>query len=318
MADNTNKWAGTNPWLGLGAYSEGQHLYGRDKETATLTDIILNHTAIVVYGKSGIGKSSLLKAGVFPELRRQQLVPIYLRLAHNTPLSYAQQMQKAISESVVTHDLLPADIPDLGLWDFLHRHRFTDAQGNAVTPVIVLDQFEEIFTLTQLEHKTDVQDLFTQLADVLNDVKPDKVIEAENAYSQTRSTSQPTSPALKGFTLQSFTKTALHYEKTPAFRIVVSLRDDSLYLLERNSTKIPAFKVNRYNLCALDEASALDVITKPCPTLFTQDEARRIHTTSRTSSSWPVPTSSPTSPGKPRSAWWHTKTTRCCSCPCRR
>jgi len=57
---------------------------------------------------------------------------------------------------------------------------------------------------------------------------------------------------------------------------VFSLRDDNLYLLERSCAKIPALKTNRYNLRALDEESALDVITKPSPGLFTDKEAREI------------------------------------------
>ena len=110
MSDNTNKWNAPNPWLGLGAYSEGQQLYGRDKETAALSDIIINHTTSVVYGKSGIGKSSLLRAGVFPLLRSNGFVPIYLRLIHNTDVSYVHQIENAITNSVTVHDLLPDNI----------------------------------------------------------------------------------------------------------------------------------------------------------------------------------------------------------------
>lgn len=284
MADNKNhttvdratRFANAkNPWLGLGSYHEGQQLYGRNKETADLTEIIVHHTASVVYGKSGIGKSSLLRAGVFPQLRQNGLVPIYLRLAHNTDVSYTQQVENVIAENVALKDLLPNDIPDMGLWDFFHRHQFFDSDGSPVTPVIVLDQFEEIFTLTQVEHKTDVQAFFSELADVLNDVKPDRVIEAEVANN--KQTAQPhTMTSRSGFVLQSLSRATLKYEKSPSFRIVFSLRDDSLYLLERSSAKIPALKTNRYNLRALDEQSALDVITKPCPDLFSEKEAREI------------------------------------------
>ena len=275
MAENTNKWSSPNPWLGLGAYSEGQQLYGRDKETIALTDIIINHTASVVYGKSGIGKSSMLRAGVFPQLRCNGFVPIYLRLVHNTEVLYVQQIENAITDSITAHDLLPDNIPDLGLWDFLHRHHFTDSEANMVTPVIVLDQFEEIFTLTQVNHKADVQALFNELADVLNDVKPDRVMEAEHLYAQDKATTKDTTYS-SDFILRSLSNATLRYEKSLSFRIVFSLRDDSLYLLERNSAKIPAIKANRYYLCALDEASALEVIMKPCPGLFNDNEGKEI------------------------------------------
>lgn len=275
MAENTNKWQAPNPWLGLGSYSEGQHLYGRDKEISELTGIICNHAASVIYGKSGIGKSSILRAGVFPQLRSKGFVPIYLRLVHNTDVSYVQQIESAIRENVTLDDLLPDNIPDLGLWDFLHRYHFMDGEGNTVTPVIVLDQFEEIFTLTQVDHKSDVQNLFAELADVLNDIKPDRVMEAEKQYAQKGAVSEQSSSS-SGFILQSLSNATLRYEKSLSFRLVFSLRDDSLYLLERNSAKIPAIKANRYNLCALDEESAREVITRPIPNLFTDTNVNDI------------------------------------------
>lgn len=275
MAENQNKWSGENPWLGLVSYTEGQRLYGRDKEIVELTDIILNHNTVVVYGKSGIGKSSLLRAGVFPELRKQDFVPIYVRLEHNTDVSYTQQIESAIKEHISLEDLLPTDIPDLGLWDFVHRHHFNDATGHAVTPVIVLDQFEEIFTLTQKEHKSDVQHFFSQLADLFNDVKPDAVIKAESDYRKKHAAaSTENSNKSGGLLIGSIGR--FNYERTPLFRLVFSIRDDSLYLLERKSDKIPPLKTNRFNLNALDEENALQVIMSPRPGLFTQEEGHKI------------------------------------------
>lgn len=276
MADITNKWSGENPWLGLGSYSEGQKLYGRDREIEALTEIILNHPAIILYGKSGIGKSSLLKAGVFPQLRQNAMVPVYIRLVHNTETSYARQIENAISEMVNVRDMLPSTVPDLGLWDFMHRHQFTDSNGNSVTPVIVLDQFEEIFTLTDANHKGEALKLFTELADVLNNVKPDKVIQAEESHSKTIKAQIPTAQST-GFVIQAPSrKTTFNYNLSSSFRFVFSIRDDSLYLLERNCAKIPALKINRYNLIALDEANAMDVITKPASGLFSNEEAHEI------------------------------------------
>lgn len=275
MAENQNKWSGENPWLGLVSYTEGQRLYGRNKEIAELTEIILNHNAVVVYGKSGIGKSSLLRAGVFPELRKQDFVPIYVRLEHNTDVSYTHQIENAIKEHITLKDLLPADVPDLGLWDFVHRHHFNDATGHAVTPVIVLDQFEEIFTLTQKEHKSDVQHFFSQLADLFNDVKPDVVIKAESDYRKKHAVANTENSNQSGGLLIGSIE-RFNYERTPLFRLVFSIRDDSLYLLERKSDKIPPLKANRFNLNALDEENALQVIMSPRPGLFSQEEGHKI------------------------------------------
>lgn len=79
-----DKWSGSNPWLGLAPYTEGTPLYGRTQESAVLSEIIKDNIATIVYGKSGIGKSSLLSAGISPILRSEQFIPVPLRLVHNT------------------------------------------------------------------------------------------------------------------------------------------------------------------------------------------------------------------------------------------
>ena len=266
-----------NPWMGLVGYEEGQTLYGRDNEITILCHLISESTAIVVYGKSGIGKSSLLKAGVFPELRNNQMLPIYLRLKHNTEESYVLQIENQIckTDGICVRDLLPSDIPDLGLWDFLHRHEITDMCNQPIMPVIVLDQFEEIYTLTDSEHKSVARDFFIELADVLNDTKPDRVIEAERKYSQENS--RPIVESQRsGFMFKPISKSTLKYRKDLMIRIVICLRDDSLYMLERNSATIPALKANRYNLEAFSEDAAKEVIMKPCLGFFTEKKCNEI------------------------------------------
>ena len=53
----------TNPWKGLNFYTEGEVLYGRNAEIQSLSQYIFNNTQTVLYGRSGIGKSSILNAG---------------------------------------------------------------------------------------------------------------------------------------------------------------------------------------------------------------------------------------------------------------
>lgn len=58
-----------NPWKGLNFYTEGEILYGRNAEIQSLSQYIFNNTQTVLYGRSGIGKSSILNAGIFPKAR---------------------------------------------------------------------------------------------------------------------------------------------------------------------------------------------------------------------------------------------------------
>jgi len=73
-----------NPWLGLVSYTEVNRAYfhGRDEEARELVRRLERKTLTILFGQSGLGKSSLLQAGVFPRLRATGFVPVYLRLDH--------------------------------------------------------------------------------------------------------------------------------------------------------------------------------------------------------------------------------------------
>src|SRR6202000_2174379 len=51
---------------------------------------------------------------------------------------------------------LPLAAEGEGLWEWFHRTdtRLTDATGKPLTPVLILDQFEEIFTLGERDAAT--------------------------------------------------------------------------------------------------------------------------------------------------------------------
>ena len=190
MPNNNN-----NPWLGLKTYSEGQVLYGRSEEINALSQDILFNRQTVVYGKSGIGKSSLLNAGVFPILRRSNMFPVNVRLDHKSKkINYCEQIQRCVEDSLksLRRDVVGTDgkkqildnlqgqkkelcaaVPNKGdesLWEYFHRHVFYNDLGEEIQPVVVFDQFEEIFTICKEEETR--RQFFDQLADLINDVPP--------------------------------------------------------------------------------------------------------------------------------------------------
>ena len=73
-----------NPWPGLATFTEEQagQFHGRDAEIRDLTKRTERNPLTVLFGQSGLGKSSLLQAGVFPRLRANSYWPIYVRLDH--------------------------------------------------------------------------------------------------------------------------------------------------------------------------------------------------------------------------------------------
>ncbi|CDR08618.1 transcriptional regulator, XRE family [Streptomyces iranensis] len=110
------------PYRGLERFEPGdaELFFGREETTAQLEEMARRHRLSVVVGASGSGKSSLLRAGLIPQLRRPEQDPD----------------ERPAAVLVLTPGAQPMDRLDL----------LTPAKGRGDTWVLV-DQFEELFTL---------------------------------------------------------------------------------------------------------------------------------------------------------------------------
>lgn len=275
-----------NTWKGLNFYVEGDIIYGRDAEIGSLSHFIFNNVQTVIYGRSGIGKSSIVRAGIFPRARRLGKTPVLVRLKHDDGEPYVEQIRKAIIASgIILTERCAAVSGRESLWEFIHRHDFEDSKsGQPVTPLLVFDQFEEIFTL-QTDEKTR-RAFFNELADLFNDVKPYYIVEHEE-----KERSSATSKSVKNISAGGFKNININislpkvennnqgkrdYKKSPDYHIVFSLREDFLSSLENYAFNIPAMKNNRFALLPINEEQAAEIITKPVPGLIDKNVAKFI------------------------------------------
>jgi hypothetical protein len=125
------------PYKLLDFYEAGDAaiFFGREQETQRLTSLIHAHRLVLLYGASGTGKTSLLLAGVVPQLERAD--PPY-----ETVTVRALEDPLLIIRRALRRRLPEADLPEDGsLLEFL------DAATRALerSLVIILDQFEEFF-----------------------------------------------------------------------------------------------------------------------------------------------------------------------------
>jgi AAA15 family ATPase/GTPase len=74
-----------NPYKGLKPYEVGDadKFLGREPEKAELLEIVYSTFLTIIYGKSGIGKTSLLEAGLIPKLITKNFCVIRLLLDYN-------------------------------------------------------------------------------------------------------------------------------------------------------------------------------------------------------------------------------------------
>ena len=226
-----------NPWKGLSSYEEADDsIYkfkGRTKAANELYQLISNNLFCTLYGKMGCGKTSLLQAGIFPLFRLQSFLPVVIRLKESDG-SLADSMIKSLETECknreVSIDLNPkwgqrtgGQIgEDYKLWEFLYSHEFHDNEGNVVAPVIAIDQIEEAFN----EQYEKACELLKQLYYLVSD------------------------------------DLRLPKECNANFRVVVTIREDDLYLLEDaiGDGRYGVLKQNRYRLEPLTDEEAREVI----------------------------------------------------------
>ena len=232
---------------GLRPFERGQKalFHGRRQDIFRLSNLIMHSRLSVLFSKSGIGKTSLLEAGVAPEVEARRFTPIYIRV-NNSDASIVESVAATLTQSISCagrdNDHLVPDMPPT-LWELLKRLEF-DLNGLPAVPVLVLDQFEEIFTLGHTHESRTA--FLSQLADLANEVMPDAVRER-----------------LRGQMRGMDASAKNWWERQPDVRIVISIRSDFLHSLDEISPIIPGILSNRYQLQALDKTQARDAIELP-------------------------------------------------------
>ena len=201
-----------NPYLGLASFEEAHQdfFYGRDQEIQSLLRLVRRDVLTVLFGVSGLGKTSLLQAGLFPLLRQQNTLPIWIRLSFGPNAPEAESQIKQIVKQAVQKYCLdtPPPEPNETLWEYFHRVPFWSQRNRLLTPVLVFDQFEELFTLGQGIKAN--PEFLQQLADL-----------AENQM-----------PACVSEWLNNSDEDLPYQYDQPAVKVILSLREDYLAHLE--------------------------------------------------------------------------------------
>ena len=240
------------PFLGLRSFEENNKAQfgGRDEEIQELFDLVDTSSLTVVFGKSGIGKTSLLKAGLIPELRENFYFPIYIRIDYSSQKTPFDQVKESIYENMKTKDPSIDSIGEVTLWEFFHNVNMLDG---LITPVLILDQFEETFTIGD-QRKQDVIKLINELADLAENRIP---LSVQESY-QNRNETVPA-----------------RFSEQP-YRVVFSLREDFLARLEELKGNIPSIMDRRFRVVQMSVKQALDAATKPSQGLLSEEVARDI------------------------------------------
>ena len=215
-----------SPFKGLIPYTEDDaaFFFGRDEEIEVVIANLEARRLTLLYGESGVGKSSLLRAGVLHRLRETsrrnleeigtpEIVPVYFAAWRDDPVA---ALLDAVGEAVSTATGRPAEeVPPSGRLDEALEHWAGQADADIL---IVLDQFEEYF----LYH-------------------PPGQAEGTFAAELPRALNNPRLRA----------------------RFVLAIREDALAKLDRFKRAIPALFNTYLRVRHLNRESAREAITRP-------------------------------------------------------
>lgn len=242
------------PWPGLAPYDEASQAWfkGRDQEAAQLADLIEGHAVVSLYGKSGLGKSSLLQAGTFPRLRARGFLPVHARLdftSATSPWDQLLQLLLAATEAAGLERVEPR--PGETLWQYLHRPDFElwTADNHLMTPVLVIDQFEEVFSRTAGQPASSA--VFDGLGDLVENRIPSAIAKDKAALA-----------ALDAIRCR--------------YRIVLSFREDYLPDVRAWEPRVPSLLRQSMRLLPMTHAQAVQAVAGAGQAVLAEGAAQAI------------------------------------------
>ena len=254
-----------NPWLGLVSFTEETrgYFHGREEEGAELGRRVQRKLLTILFGQSGLGKTSILQAGLVPRLRPEGFCPVYVRLdydPHSPPP--AEQIKRAVFRATAAAGSWTQSgtaVAGETLWEFLH-HRddvLKDVNGRVLTPILIFDQFEEIFTLAQSDDagRKRAQEFLADLADLVENRPP---------------------VALEGRIDRDEADAAKFDFARADYRILISLREDYLAHLEGLKGQMPSVTQNRMRLARMTGPQAVAAVRAPAPHLVGEAVAEAV------------------------------------------
>lgn len=219
--------------------------FGRDREVQDMSVLIELEKLVVLFGKSGYGKSSLINAGVIPHLVQTSeqdsgvIIPLMVRLGSYvegnspTPLKTVLSYLEDRTSIYTSGDFLKSYLHEESLW-----YNFKQRSLENTRFLLIFDQFEEFFT-----YPLEQQETF-------------KVELAELLYTEIPQTVREIAPSLEKANRLFLSK---HFE----VKVLFIIRDDRMSQLNSLKDRLPTILHNPFELKGLNETQAQEAIVKP-------------------------------------------------------
>lgn len=228
---------------------------GRDEDILKLFDLVFVENPVVLFSRSGLGKSSLLNAGLYNKIiNENKATPLFIRFGacykDSTVLPLEKlsevinkekgQEQNALFEKLI----LPENDQQYSLWYTFKNIQVNDPAKNSF--VLIFDQFEELFTYPQHaidRFKKELAELvYTDVPQTLRDHINEKLDGDANYFTDQEA--------------------ELLFAKID-IRVLFAIRSDKLSLMNGLTGLFPTILKNCYELKPLNREQARQAIIFP-------------------------------------------------------
>jgi hypothetical protein len=230
------------PWPGLDCFLPDDYAFfhGREDEQVELAQRLERESVTVLLSQPGAGKSSLLLAGLKPLFDRMSIQPVYLRLQWGGALHPLQQVRDEINRVLRERQIDGAPFGEgQSLREYLHRQEpgWIAADGKLVVPVLIFDQFEDVFTLDAADVAAgkQVEAFWRQIANLVGNRGPETIGQLSLSYDNSAA-------------------------ERLGFNVVFSLRQDHLPELLNRSGQLPSITRNHFALKPFNGRQAVNAV----------------------------------------------------------
>jgi len=267
----TFRYPGVKPF----AAEDSPNFFGRSRDIKQLFNLIFVEQTVVLYGKSGMGKTSLLNAGILPKLKKNtDLQEINIRFGNYSPEAPTSPTQIFIDKIKAHFEALPPTCfldsliaNDPSFWYLFKKQQIQNQEAEFI---LIFDQFEELFTYPPSE----IQQFKEQLAELLQVQIPHrfrKILRKKFRKSKNGTDEE----FLSEEQMQLLMSVSLN------IRAIFSIRSDRMSRLNKFADQIPDILSHCYELEPLSVKQAEVAMLRPArnegsfnsPTFQFQEEA---------------------------------------------
>lgn len=252
------RYPGVKPF----SQEESRVFFGRSDDIEQLSRYLRLENLVVLHGKSGLGKTSMINAGMMPLLESGanegktaeddiQYAPLPIRFKSYNPKA-KRYLFDVFSENIPRKenfiDTLP--VKTLNVWQVLKSRQMADGGNAKQGYLLILDQFEELFTYPEKE----VDDFGRQLADLYNERIPSDI---KKTMRREMVVNEEMKLAMEKEGMKEMVNAHV------PVKILIAIRSDRFNLLDRFSDYLPELMMHSLILEPFSREQALEAIEGP-------------------------------------------------------